>query len=57
MTAYDSSRAPVADQAAVRDVQDRITGGYYVPGAKPTLRELSASTGHDFSALRGPWTT
>ncbi|MFE7484996.1 GntR family transcriptional regulator [Streptomyces sp. NPDC057552] len=53
MTAQDNSRAPVADQAAVRDVQDRITGGYYVPGAKLTLRELSASSGHDFSALRG----
>ncbi|WP_274036437.1 GntR family transcriptional regulator [Streptomyces sp. MMBL 11-1] len=53
MTAHGTSRAQVADQAAMRDVHDRITGGYYVPGSKLTLRELSASTGHDFSALRG----
>ncbi|MFD8727696.1 GntR family transcriptional regulator [Streptomyces sp. NPDC059611] len=52
MTDHDNSRAPFAEQAAVRDVHDRITSGYYVPGSKLTLRELSASTGHDSSVLR-----
>ncbi|MFE8910902.1 hypothetical protein [Streptomyces globisporus] len=52
MTARGTSRAPVADQAAVRAVRDRITGGYYLPGARLTLRELTSATGHDSTALR-----
>ncbi|MFI1226210.1 MULTISPECIES: GntR family transcriptional regulator [unclassified Streptomyces] len=37
---------------AVRAVRDRITAGYYLPGARLTLRELATSTSHDPTALR-----
>ncbi|MER8197629.1 hypothetical protein ABTY00_27190 [Streptomyces microflavus] len=48
----DGSTAPVADPMTVRAVRDRITVGYYLPGARLTLSELTTSTGHDAAALR-----
>lgn len=48
----DGSTAPVAGRMTVRAVRDRITGGYYLPGARLTLSELTTSTGHDAAALR-----
>ncbi|MET8605660.1 GntR family transcriptional regulator [Streptomyces rubiginosohelvolus] len=52
-----STPAAAADGApatpvAVRAVRNRITAGYYLPGARLTLRELATSTGHDPAALR-----
>lgn len=52
MTTHNEPTEPVADQEAHRAVRDRITAGYYVPGSRLTLRELTTSTGHDTSVLR-----
>ncbi|MEU0100408.1 GntR family transcriptional regulator [Streptomyces sp. NPDC006267] len=51
-TAHGGVPAPVAERVAARAVRDRITAGYYLPGARLTLRELTSSTGHDSAALR-----
>ncbi|MFJ1742555.1 hypothetical protein ACIOG4_28260 [Streptomyces microflavus] len=48
----DGPTAPVAGQMTVRAVRDRISAGYYLPGARLTLSELTTSTGHDAAALR-----
>ncbi|EGE39576.1 regulatory protein GntR HTH [Streptomyces sp. ACT-1] len=48
----DQPGADRACQEAVRAVGDRITAGYYLPGARLTLRELTTSTSHDPTALR-----
>ncbi|MFJ5734019.1 hypothetical protein [Streptomyces microflavus] len=55
MSTHDRPNVPVAGEGAVRAVRavrDRITAGYYLPGARLTLRELTTSTRHECAELR-----
>ncbi|MFI1189776.1 GntR family transcriptional regulator [Streptomyces californicus] len=51
-TAHRPPAGPVAHLRAAGAIRDRITAGFYVPGARLTLRELTASTGYEHTVLR-----
>ncbi|MEU5136901.1 GntR family transcriptional regulator [Streptomyces californicus] len=51
-TAPRPPAGPVAHLRAVGAIRDRITAGFYVPGARLTLRELAVSTGYEPALLR-----
>ncbi|MGW3165783.1 hypothetical protein ACWC9Q_23480 [Streptomyces sp. NPDC001142] len=50
--AHEVKRPAPADAAVVAAVRDRVAAGYYVPGSRLTLDELSVATGYTSAQLR-----